>query len=70
MTMTEYEITQNVIIPASVKVMANTPEEALEIGLEMLHETGGEQGEQFWDNSIRVWDYNEDSILPVLENDW
>lgn len=68
--MTEYEVRTHVLIPATVKVQADTPEKALEIGLEMLHETGGEQGEQFWDNSVCVWDYNGDSTFPILEYDW
>jgi len=48
-------------------VKAATPTEAAEIGLALLDETGGSQGEQFWDNSVRVWDGGE---VPALEYEW
>ena len=65
--MKEYEVNQYLLIPASVKVRAATAAEAAEIGLELLNETGGEQGEQFWDNSVRVWDGGQ---FPALEHEW
>lgn len=65
----EYEVTQMIFIPASVIVEADTPQKAAEIGLALLEETGGEQGEQFWDNSVRVWERPNDGF-PVLEYEW
>jgi len=65
--MKEYEVTQYLLTPASVTVKAATPTEAAEIGLALLDETGGSQGEQFWDNSVRVWDGGE---VPALEYEW
>jgi hypothetical protein len=65
--MKTYEVTQYVLIPASVTVKADNAQDAATIGLELLNETGGEQGEQFWDNSVRVWD---GGAFPALEYDW
>lgn len=65
--MNEYEVTQLLLIPASVTVRADSAAEAAEIGLELLDQTGGEQGEQFWDNSVRVWDGGQ---VPALEYQW
>tara|TARA_R110002153_G_scaffold273921_1_gene446106 strand:+ start:915 stop:1112 length:198 start_codon:yes stop_codon:yes gene_type:complete len=65
--MKTYEVTQYVLIPASVTVKADNARDAATIGIELLNETGGEQGEQFWDNSVRVWD---GGAVPALEYDW
>ena len=42
--MKTYEVTQYVLIPASVKVKADNAQDAATIGIELLDETGGEQG--------------------------
>jgi hypothetical protein len=62
--MKEYEVTQYLLIPASVTVRAGSATEAAKTGLELLNKTGGEQGEQFWDNTVRVWDGGD---VPALE---